>query len=133
MDVRNNKELWLLSCGGNELTALDISNNKNLIELACGNNFLTQLDLSNNGALTVLFIYNNQLTSLDISNCSLDELMLYENVLYLCVEDEIDVSLLPGFEPAKASNWTGATYDAASNKLTNVMRRIPIEYSYNIG
>ena len=37
-----------------------------------------------------------------------------------------------GFNPAKASNWTGAEYNAATNSLTNITAE-KVTYDYDVG
>lgn len=54
---------------------------------------------------------DNQLASLDLSlNTKLTELDATGNVLKVSLDDfnRLDFSVLPGFDPAKASDWTGA-------------------------
>ena len=68
LDISNNTALTWLYCYNNQLTALDVSHNRNLEQLDCYGNKLTTLDLSNNTALSRLKCYNNQITALDLSN-----------------------------------------------------------------
>ena len=54
---------------------------------------------------------DNQLSSLDLSlNTKLSELDATGNVLKVSLDDanRLELSALPGFDPAKASDWTGA-------------------------
>ena len=53
------RNLSILVCNNNRLTALDVSHNRNLEQLDCYGNKLTTLDLSNNTALSRLKCYNN--------------------------------------------------------------------------
>ena len=62
-------ELQVLSCAGNQLTALDVSRNTNLQHMNCSNNLLTGLDLSKNRSLKMLSCDGNPLMELDISPC----------------------------------------------------------------
>jgi len=96
--LNNCPNLWLLRCGGNQLTVLelgeiksdkaknttlvdldcsdnlfesiDVTNLEGLGSFYCSDNLLTDLDLSMNTDLITLVASNNQLTSLDLSNNS---------------------------------------------------------------
>ena len=53
---------------GNQLTELDLSNNTNLLIISCGANMIENLDFSNNTALLGLDCWNNNLHSLNLKN-----------------------------------------------------------------
>ena len=82
-----------------------------LESLDCSDNELTSLDLSANTALQTLNAGGNRL------DIELDE------------NNAFDVSTLPGFEMAKASDWTGCT--RMGNKLTFTQQEVT--YSYATG
>ena len=80
-----------------------------LTRLDCSNNELTSLDLSGNPALQILNAENNQLDiTLDASN-------------------GFDLSLLPGFDLAKASGWEGGI--RLGNILTFNQREVTYAYA----
>ena len=82
-----------------------------LQSLDCSDNALTSLDLSANTALQTLNAGGNRL-----------DIVLDEN-------NAFDVSTLPGFNMAKASDWTGCT--RMGNKLTFTQQEVT--YSYATG
>ena len=82
-----------------------------LESLDCSGNELTSLDLSANAKLQSLNAENNRL------DIVLDE------------RDRFDLSQLPGFEMAKASDWTGCT--RIGNNLT--FKQQEVTYSYATG
>ena len=82
-----------------------------LESLDCSGNELTSLDLSTNTKLQSLNAENNRL------DIVLDE------------RDRFDLSQLPGFEMAKASDWTGCT--RIGNNLT--FKQQEVTYSYATG
>ncbi|MCM1500480.1 MAG: hypothetical protein NC124_18620 [Clostridium sp.] len=69
LDVSKNTKLEYLNCFGNKLTKLNLSKNKNLTDLYCFENKLTKLDLSKNVKLKELECSHNKLTELNVSNC----------------------------------------------------------------
>lgn len=136
LDVSKNTSLEALSCFGNYyLKGLDLTQNKQLKELFCYDNSLTSLDLRNNTALNILSCGSNCLTSLDLSNNKALRTMDCSN--NKCnigtVSGSYPLSKLPGsFNSSKASNWTGATYDKASDSLKNFTSST-VTYSYDLG
>ena len=80
-----------------------------LESLDCSDNALTSLDLSANTALQTLNAGGNRL------DIVLDE------------DNTFDVSSLPGFEMAKASNWTGCT--RMGNRLTFTQQEVTYNYA----
>ena len=121
LDVSKNTKLIQLCCGNNNLTSLDVSKNTKLIQLYCENNNLTSLDVSKNTKLFILFCHNNLIKSIDISNNK--ELMsdrffaLPRN--YALSSKSLSELKKFGFDPAKASNWSGADYNSSTDALEN--------------
>ena len=82
INVRSNKMLTALQCTDNQLTALDVSKNTALRQLVCGNNKLTALDLHANKALIMLWCEDNQINTLDLrANGALIEVQCSYNQL----------------------------------------------------
>ena len=141
LDVSKNTALTRLNCHANQLTSLDVSKNTALIWLYCSDNQLTSLDVSKNTALTELHCENNQLTSLDVSkNTALPYFRCNNNTYTINtgVSSEykdvykFDLSLLPGFDATKASDWTGATYNSSDNTLSDFTSDT-VTYVYDCG
>ena len=102
------------------ITSLDVSNLgirslqgieyfTELESLDCSDNELTSLDLSRNAKLQVLNAEDNQL------DIVLDE------------QNRFDISSLPGFDRAKASDWTGCT--RIGNSLTFIQQEVTYTYA----
>ena len=75
---------------------------------------------------------DNQLSSLDLSlNTKLTELDATGNVLKVSLDDfnRLDFSLLPGFDPAKASDWTGAQEENGQLQFLQA----EVSYAYETG
>ena len=135
LDVSNNTVLSYLYCGGNQLTSLDVSKNAGLEFLVCSDNQMTSLDVSNNTALIYLYCSNNKLTSLDLESCNNLRILQCEGNTYNIgnVNGSYPLSKLPeGFDAAKASNWSGADYDSATNSLVNFTSDT-VTYDYDCG
>ena len=139
LDLSNNTALTSINCGSNQLTSLDISRNTALIVLNCGENKLTTLDVSRNTALTELYCLNNQLAYLDLS-CNKDSnaltLAAFNNIYPIGnVIDSYSLKDLPaGFDPSKASNWSGAVYDPETDSLKDFNDyNANISYEYDCG
>ena len=134
LDVSKNTTLINLFCCENQLTSLDVSKNTALKWLWCDDNQLTSIDPSNNPALSSLWCSNNQLTSIDISQNP--ELLYYgldcDSNSYTLTTSSLNELKPYGFDPAKASNWTGATYDSATNSLKNITADT-VTYDYDAG
>ena len=132
LDVSALSGLTAFSCAQNSLTALNLSGNPALQILSCGGNRLTSLNVSMCPALTLLECAGNRLTSLDISgNAALAGLECSENRLAVTADQgKFDLSGLPGFNPARASQWTGA--NAAGSVLT-VSESGSVTYLYDCG
>ena len=80
-----------------------------LAALDCSDNELTSLDLSANAKLQILKAEGNQL-----------DIVLDEN-------DSFGLSALPGFDLAKASDWTGCTQ--MGNRLTFTQQEVAYRYA----
>ena len=75
---------------------------------------------------------DNQLTSLDLSlNTKLTELDATGNVLKVSLDDanRLELSALPGFDPAKASDWTGAQVENGQLQFLQAA----VSYAYETG
>ena len=135
LDVSQNTALTRVYCNSNQLTSLDVSQNTALTILYCDNNQLTNLDVSKNTALTNLYCGSNQLTSLDLSrNTALTDVNTTSNTYPIgAVGVSFPLSSLPaGFDSLKASSWTGAEYDSASDALINFTSK-SVSYDYDCG
>ena len=131
LDVTSNTKLKHLDCGGNKITNLDVSQNTRLYILGFSGNQLTEIDVRNNTLLNHINCSTNQLTSLDLSgNPQCTEVYAIGNCrqIKLNNKNEFDLSTLPGFDVAKASNWKGGTVD---NGILTVTNRT-VTYSYQI-
>ena len=100
------KNLEVLYCYDNKLTALDVSKNVNLIILSCSNNKLTTLDVSKNLKLVKLICYRNNITSLN--------LLINSNLEYL----DCDGNKLSALDLSKNVKLT--FLDCRNNKLTEL-------------
>ena len=132
LDVSGAAALEKLNCSKNQLTALDVSKNTALKWLTCDSNQLTALDVGKNTALTGLNCSGNQLTSLDVSkNTALVSLDCTNNAYTMTYGEEntFDLSTLPGFDVAKASNWVDGTVDGTVLKVNAVV----VTYDYDCG
>ena len=75
---------------------------------------------------------DNQLASLDLSlNTKLTELDATGNVLAVSLDDanRLELSALPGFDPAKASDWTGAQVENGQLQFLQA----EVSYAYETG
>lgn len=155
LNLSGNRAMEALRCYGNGLTSLDVSGCPELRTLHCGNNALTELNLAGNPALTTLQCQENALTSLDVSGChALDFLVCADNALpYLdlsanekltrvqaegnvaaAAPDEdgvLELADLPGFDPDRASGWTGASLNGTV--LTPEPRAKNVTFTYDLG
>ena len=85
-------------------------------------------------ALQSLDCSDNQLTSLDLSaNTALETLNASGNRLDIVLDENnaFDVSSLPGFDMAKASDWTGST--RMGNRLTFTQQEVTYAYATGYG
>ncbi len=153
LDLSGNAAITVLNCSGNHLTSLDVSALSGLTAFSCAQNSLTALNLSGNPALQILSCGGNRLASLNVSMCpglallecagnrltSLDlsgngalaGLDCSENRLAVTAKGgKLDLSGLPGFDPARASQWTGAEADGS---ILNVSESGPVTYLYDCG
>ena len=113
LDVSGCTELTTLECNGGKLKSLNVSGCTKLNSLQAGGNMLASLDLTDCTALGNFSIGQNN--SLPIGDVS-----------------EFELSELPGFDPAKASAWTGAVYHADTNKIDSFTGDT-ITYMYDMG
>ncbi len=119
--------LTILSCHGNNLTALNISSLTNLTSLNCISNQLTTLNISSLTNLTSLNCSSNQITTLNISsltnltilNCSSNQLASIDMINNTLLEflnissnqiSNVDLTQNTGLE----------TFKTTSNQLTNL-------------
>ena len=132
LDVSKNTALTSLYCDENQLSSLDVSKNTKLTQLNCCYNQLTSLDVSKNTSLRYLSFNNNHIAGIDLSkNYYIYSLGYGDNVTEVKANSNtISASILPGFDPSKASDWTGGTYNSANNTITFTSEII--SYSYDI-
>lgn len=131
LDLSKHTGLWVLHCYNDQLTVLDVSACTELVKLHCYNNYLTVLNLSNNTALKELYCYNNQLASLDASNSpDCQHISAANNKRFILLDElnQYDLSQLPEFDVAKASNWNGGV--VRDGILT--VNKPNITYSYQV-
>lgn len=130
IDLSYNTYLTHLNLTNNQISILDLSDLPDLIQLYCSNNQLASLNLKYNPNLRELVCRFNQLASLDLSYNS-NLVMMYCDMNQLPVtldeKNRIDISILPGFEPYRASNFTGASLDG--NFITFFQQEITYSYA----
>ena len=135
LDIKDLSTLKQLYCNSNQLTSLDVSENPALWYLECSENQLTSLDVSKNPALMDLFSDDNQLTSMDVSqNTNLSFWSCDNNKFDINIEETsrtFDLSILPGFDVSKATNWKGGTVNGSI--LTVDKGATEVTYSYDCG
>ena len=120
LDLSNNFLLETLECNGNKLTSLDVSSCQKLKELDCYNNSITSLDVSSNTELAKLYCFSNQIKSIDISNNTKLKDFFALPVDYTLSSKSLDELKRFGFDPAKASKWTGADYNSDTNSIESI-------------
>lgn len=82
LNITENLELTVLSCGGNLLEQLDVRQAHALTELGCAGNRLESLDISKNPSLRILYCGYNRIKELNLSaNPELEELYCTQNAL----------------------------------------------------
>ena len=134
LDLSQNHKLEMLYAKENRLTSLDLSKNPALEYLYCEQNNLTSLDVSKNAALKYLRCEQNQLTSLDVSQTVVSTLFADGNQIDINVETTprtFDLSILPGFDVSKATNWNGGTVDGSTLKVDAGATQVT--YTYDCG
>lgn len=133
LDTHANPELSSLDCWENQLTALNLDSNPALAGLDCHTNRLTTLDMGSKPELVGLDCHDNQLTELYVSgcpalwnfDCSRNQLACVDmrnnenlwsvdcsenqRVVAVSAERTFDLSTIPGFRMASASDWRGGT------------------------
>lgn len=132
LDLSGCPNLTELKCYNNHLSSLDLSNTTKLETLDCTFNPLTYLDLSHTPDLSSLSCIETRLVSLDLSHTpKLTRMDCFYNwhPLTLDEKNRVDIALLPGFDPERASNFEGATLDG--NHITFFQQEIT--YSYATG
>ena len=120
LDLSNNFLLETLECNGNKLISLDVSSCQKLKELDCYNNSITSLDVSSNTKLAKLYCFSNQIKSIDISNNTKLKDFFALPVDYTLSSKSLDELKRFGFDPAKASKWTGAGYNSDTNSIESI-------------
>lgn len=120
LNLSNNVLLETIECNGNKLTSLDVSSCQKLKELDCYNNSITSLDVSRNTELAKLYCFSNQIMSIDISNNTKLNGFFALPGNYTLSSKSLDELKRFGFDPAKASKWTGADYNSDTNSLENI-------------
>lgn len=120
LDLVRCPALETLYCSKNQLTTLSLGALPSLTALLCQDNRLVELDVSACPKLEFLLCSDNCLPFLDVSaNSGLTELQAQGNVSLrpeLTEGCTLDLSTIPGFDPARASGWKNAF--AAGNILT---------------
>ena len=135
LNVSGCTALERLYCENNRLTSLDVSGFTSLDRLRCNDNQLESLNVSDCTALAKLTCGSNRLTSLDVSDCTaLTELDCgVQSYDIGDVSGTYNLSRLPkGFDPARASSWSGASYDSGANALKNFYAKT-VTYIYDCG
>ena len=135
LNVNDCTALERLYCENNRLTSLDVSGFTSLDKLRCNDNQLTSLNVSGCTALAELTCGSNRLTSLDVTDCT--ALTAFDCGIQSYdigdVSGSYDLSRLPkGFDPARASSWSGAAYDSGANALKNFYAKT-VTYIYDCG
>ncbi len=133
IDVSKNTELVNLCVIRNKITSLDLRNNTKLLYLYCRSNNLKSLDVSKNTNLRKIWIEYNQFACLDLSNNpSVTELLTDDNSYTITQKknNTFDLSAIPGFKVAMASNWKGAT--VSGNTLTIDEKATAVTYTYDV-
>ena len=130
LDTSGNPELYGLICTDNVIESLDVSANP-LVKLMCENNRLTQIDVRGK-ELYFLYCSGNLLTSVDMTGQPFDVDFACEgNVLAVNAENGIfDLTRLPGFDPSRASGWTGGT---VKDGILAVPESGNVTYTYDCG
>ncbi|MGN0598694.1 MAG: GBS Bsp-like repeat-containing protein [Oscillospiraceae bacterium] len=95
---------------------------------------ISYLDISNAPNLEYLKVSKNWLAYIDVSsNKKLETFICESNIYYVGdIVNKFSLSDIKGFDPAKASNWSGAKYDAASNTLYDFTGN-DVTYTYDCG
>ncbi len=130
--LTNFPNLQYLNCSYSGLYALDVSGCPALETLDCSMNNIPALDVGYNSLLKVLNCSSNPLASLDISNCIGITSIQCDNCNYIWRTQSVSLALdeLPGFDPQRANNWTGAT--VTENALILSGNENTITYTYDI-
>ncbi len=138
IDISNCASLEEFTCKRNSQLTSITANNNNLKKFVCSNNSQLEVININCPSLTDFVCTYNRITSIDLSNSpNISDYAWYDNTKnnsYKIGEvNSFSLDKLPGsFDPSKVSKWNGATYDAATNTLTNFTAD-RITYGYNCG
>ncbi|MBQ9383843.1 MAG: hypothetical protein IJT87_06365, partial [Ruminiclostridium sp.] len=156
IDLSHNKKLKYLVCWGNRLEKLDVTNNPELGDLEIGTDYpkgyidsplleengmgnkIKYINLTFNKKLYSLHADRNMITSIDVSGCTEGifegkcSVYCYGNEYYIGKVSSFDLSVLPGFDSSKASEWSGAVYDSTTNTIINFTSD-KITYKYDCG
>ena len=114
------------------LSSLNLKGNPNLRMLYCYWTNITSLDLSANKKLTYLALNGNRLDHLDLSGLDSNpaEFKGTDNVRPVAVDTgELDLTTLSGFDPKKATGWSGGTVKGTKLTFTAEI----VTYSYDCG
>lgn len=156
LELSGMEQLQELRCHENNLTVLDLIRCPALETLYCSKNQLTSLCLGEAPCLTTLLCQDNRLAELDVSACpalefllcsgnclpfldvtaspKLTELQVQDNVSLrpeLMEGGTLDLTTVPGFDPARASGWKNAS--AAGNILTVEEFASTVTFTYELG
>ncbi|MCR4780262.1 MAG: bacterial Ig-like domain-containing protein [Ruminiclostridium sp.] len=155
LDLGSNTQLTELAVRTNLLSSLDVSKNTLLTKLDCADNKLTELNVTKLSALKQLLFDVNQVQEIDLTkNTLLETLDCSHNQLvclnlgsnpsitnFACENNERNIggvtgsfalSSLSGFDPSKASDWNGATYDSATKSIKDISYE-GVTYKYDCG
>lgn len=109
----NSSALKSVNVSRDNISYLDISNAPNLEYLKVSKNWLAYIDVSSN-------------KKLETFNCE-------SNIYYVGdIVDQFSLSSIKGFDPSRASNWSGAKYNAALNTLYGFTSN-DVSYTYDCG
>ncbi len=133
LTLGNHPKLTVLECGNNRIEALDVSRCPSLTHLDCPMNYIPVLDCSNMSKLNYLYANSNCLTNLNLGKAySLQRALVAGNCYEITLNGStFDLSSLPGFDIAKASNWVGGTVSGYT--LTVDAGASEVSYEYNCG
>jgi hypothetical protein len=135
LDLTKQTILEILDCNNCSLDSLNLlASGAHLKTLICSDNKLTKLDLSKSTSLSALNCINNNLVALDLSACTNLTTSLSAdgstNEVEVNSAGQFDLTKLSafGFDPTKASAWTGGTVDGTTFTFTNVNANATYDY-----
>ncbi len=110
LDLGANRKIKTVSCMVNRLSGISVYGCTDLESLACDYNQLTELPLEGFQCLKYLSCSNNQLSCLSLYDAPLTTLNTDDNRRHITLTgNTFALSNLPGFHPAYAGNWQGAS------------------------